>query len=155
MSLMSARDYIAHAVNARPIFVELFQAAALLIPPMPGAYNVECHYTARDLATRFPGRSISIIRNELRWLTNWQWLQDRPGNIRFLGRKDGLNFHLLADIAALQATGEERLISREILGIKLDVPAMAPDDVARGPNRRWEGDATQQDGGTLDEILGS
>jgi len=159
MNLMSQREYIAHAANARPIYVELFHAAVVLIPPIPGDYNVECHYTARDLAKHFAGRrSVSVIRNELQWLLNWRWITeitDRPGNIRFLGRKEGLNFHLQADVAAYQATGVERLVSRDVLGIKLEAPPMSPDDVSRGPNRRWEGDNTQQNGGTLDEILGA
>lgn len=152
---MTPDEYIARAANARPVYVELFQTAVTLLPPQQGSFNIECHYTARDLTHRFDGRTMSVIRNELKLLVNWRWIVKRPGNIWYMGRKIGLDFFLQADVAAQAITDEERLVSRRILGITLEAPPVTDEMAARGGNRRWTGDTTTQDGGTLDEILGA
>ena len=88
---------------------------------------------------------------ELRWLVAWGWINNRAKSVRFLGRRiNGVPF-LLADLAARNVTGEERLVSRDVLG--LDYSAVQPEvtesSVQRGTMRQWRGSATTG-GGSLD-----
>lgn len=151
---IKAQDYLAGAAQARALYVTLFEACVQTMPMNPaGEHNVECHYTARDLSQKLPGRSPSVISNELRWLVANNWIMDQRGNVRYLGRRIDGAFHLLADIAAKQLTGEEKLISQNILGIKLPTPAPTAKTVKRGAARRWTGKTDGKGGGSFD--LGS
>jgi len=149
--MMSVADYIAYAANARVIYVELYETAMALVPPtVSEPVNIECHYTARDLSQKYP-RTVSTIRNELKWLERWGWITNRRGNVRYLGRRIAGVPHLLADLAARNATGENHLVSREILGLKFtDAPDISADSVKRGAMREWRGNQTTGGGAFVD-----
>jgi hypothetical protein len=148
--IIAPAAYLAGAAQARALYTTLFEACLIAMPMNPaGEHNVECHYTARDLAAKLPGRSASVIQNELRWLENNSWLITSKGNMRFLGRRINGTFHLLADITAKQMTGEERFISSNILGVKLPGPPVTEKAAKRGAARRWDGPTTGG-GGRLD-----
>lgn len=151
--IIAPEAYIAGAAQARALYVTLFEACLTAMPmSIAGEHNVECHYTARDLSQKLPGRSPSVVQNELRWLAANGWMQDRRGNVRFLGRRiDGV-FHLLADIAAKQMTNEDRLITNVVLGVKLPGPPPTPRSAKRGAARRWTGDPNAKGGGSLDDL---
>lgn len=151
MALLTAQAYLIHAAQARGLYVALFEASLAGLPVnIAGEHDVECHYSTRDLTEKLPGRSPSIIANELRWLKNNAWVSEKRGSIRFLGRRIDGTFHLLADVAAQQLTGEERLVSREILGVKLPGAAPTAETTKRGAGRRWSGDPKTKSGGALD-----
>jgi hypothetical protein len=135
-------DYIARSAQARALYVKLFEACVTTMPMNPaGEHNVECHYTARDLSLAMPGRSPSVVQNELRWLQSNAWIISQAGNVRFLGRRIDCVFHLIADVAAHGMTGEGRLVSRVVLGIKIPGPTpVAKTAVKRGAARRWTGE---------------
>jgi hypothetical protein len=60
--IITPTAYLAGAAQARALYVTLFEACVLSMPMSPsGEHNVECHYTARDLAAKLPGRSPSVI----------------------------------------------------------------------------------------------
>jgi len=148
---MTPEEYLQCAVNARVVYVELFNTAIGVLPPsLAEPQNIECHYTARDLTAKLP-RTVSVIQNEIRWLVAWGWINNRAKSVRFLGRRIGGVPFLLADLAARNVTGEERLVSRDVLG--LDYSAVQPEvtatSVQRGTMRQWRGDATTG-GGSLD-----
>lgn len=142
--------YIASAAQARGLYVVLFEACLTAMPvTVLGQHDVECHYTIKDLMEKLPGRSASVISNELRWLTNNTWMMNKAGSLRYLGQRvDGV-FHLVADMAAHQITMAERLVSKTILKIELPGPPVTAETTKRGPGRRWHGQQTQG-GGALD-----
>jgi hypothetical protein len=148
---MTPDEYIARAATARVIYVTLFNTAMGVLPPL-GDADIECHFTAKDLANRFEAQSVSMIRNELTWMVNWGWIENRPRSVRFLGRRVGDVLYLKSDLHAREATGEARLISRRILDIKTDAPPVTEDHLRRGALRQWRGSETTS-GGALD--LGS
>lgn len=149
--IIEADKYLTGAAQARACFVTLFEACLVTMPMNPsGEHNVECHYTARDLTAKLPGRSPSVISNELRWLVANNWMMDQRGNVRFLGRRIDGTFHLLADIAAQQMTGVERLVSSSILGIKLPGPPPSVKSVKRGAARRCASSTKATGGGAFD-----
>lgn len=149
--MISVEDYIKLAAQARACYVVLFEAATLALPiHVIGEHNVECHFSATDLVAKLPGRSVSIVRNEVRWLVANGWLLDRRNSVKFLGRRIDGNFHLMADVAAKQATGEDRVVSRLVLNITLPGAPATPESVKRGVARRWSGDANTVSGGSLD-----
>lgn len=148
---MSAKDYLANSVLARPIYHTLWDAALSVLPPnIAGEDNVECYYTARDLSKQLGTMTPSVVQNNLRWLANWGWIAIRKGSWRYLGRRCAGNWFLLADLAAMNATGETRLISREVLGITLEAPPVTAATVKRRAAREWTGDKTVKGGGRLD-----
>lgn len=139
---VTATAYIVGAAQARALYVVLWEASLVGLPMNPaGEHDVECHYTARDLTAKLPGRSASVVQNELRWLTGNGWVINKRTSLRYLGRRINGTFHLLADLVAKQATGEERLVSSQILGIKLPGPPVVPETTRRGAGRRWTGSA--------------
>lgn len=149
---LSADDYIKLAAQARACYAALFEAATLALPiNVAGQHNIECHFSARDLVAKLPGRSVSVVRNEIKWLIVNGWVIERTSrSVKFLGRRlDGV-MHLLADVAAKQATGEDRLVSRSILNITLPGAPATPESTKRGTGRRWTGDAGAVSGGALD-----
>ena len=160
--MMKPDEYLKRAVTAVPVYKVLWQQAVAILSPIdpPKGSNVECFFSATDLSEALDGaRTVSNLRNELAWLQNWGWLKTRRGTSRrFLGRREsGQVFYLLADFAALQATGERRLVSREVLGIQLpDLPEVTEGAVKRmGAARQWAGDASKPDGGaSLDALMG-
>ena len=149
--MISADDYIKLAAQARACYVALFEAATQALPiNVGGEHNVECYFSARDLAEKLPGRSASVVRNELRWLINNSWILDRPRSVKFLGRRiDGV-FHLMSDVAAMQATGAERVVSRTILNIALPGAPVTDATTKRGTARQWTGDPSAVSGGNLE-----
>ena len=145
---LSAREYIARAATARVVYVAVYRAAVWLMPPL-GDADIECHYTVKDLATLLDGQTASTIRNELTWLANWGWLVNRKRSLHFLGRREGFHQFLKADLAAFMVTREERLVSREILGIEIKAPPTTTENVARGATRVWHGTETEGGAGEL------
>jgi len=152
VALLKPKEYIARAATARVVYVELFSMATSVLPPVESVEgdDVECYFTITDLAKKLDGRTKSIIQNELRWLVNWRWVTTRRVSWRYLGRRRDGVFWLLADLAARMATGEERLVSRKILGIDVDAPPVTEVHFGRGAARRWCGDTTGVGGGELD-----
>jgi len=153
--MKTTSEYLACAVNARAVYEALWEAATATLPPdaSQGTHIVSCYYTAKDLVAKLPGRTVSIIRNELVWLVNWGWIESnsrRPD--RHLGRLVDGTYYLLADLAARNATGVPRLISKEILGfdyLEADKPPEVTHSLAaRGATRQWRGKDTKS-GGTL------
>ena len=76
-------------------------------------------------------------------MTKWGWVTTRKRAWRYLGRRKDNRLFLLADLAARNATGEERLVSREVLGITIEAPPVGEVDVRRGAGRRWGGTETE------------
>lgn len=161
---LKPEEYLKRAVNASPIFKILWEQAVMLLPPVDpeGGSNVEVFFSASDLSDAMDGaRTVSNLRNELTWLQNWGWIKTRKGTSRrYLGRRtpDG-TFYLLADLAAKDATGEARLVSRVLLGIqRQDLPEVTAEATTRmrmGAARQWTGDPNARSGGSLDQLMGS
>lgn len=157
---MNAEEYLSKAVTAIPVYKLLWEQAVMLLPPVdpPEGTNVEVFFSATDLRNELNGaRTVSNLRNELKWMQNWGWIKTRKGTSRrFLGRRKGSTFFLLADLAAKDRTKEKRLISREVLGVCLDeLPDVTADEVVRaGAGRRWTGDPNAEEGGDLEHLLG-
>lgn len=148
---MDAKGYLASSVLARPVYLTLWDAALSVLPPtIEGDNNVECYYTARDLSKQLGTMTPSVVQNYLRWLVNWGWITNRKGSWRYLGRRCAGTWFLLADLAAKNATGEERLVSREVLGVTLEAPPVTEFTVKRRAAREWTGDKTVRGGGRLD-----
>ena len=129
---MNASEYIARAAVCRIMYTELFQQACAVLPPtVVGEQELEVSYTLRDAAAALD-ITISQATMDVRRLENWGWVEKRKGSWRFLGRRCGGVFHLLADTAALQVTGKPNLISKEILGITLVDPMATTNNIGGG-----------------------
>ena len=146
---MTEDEYIARAATARVVYVELFNTAMGVMVP-GGDADIECYFTAKDLAARFEGQSVSMIRNELQWMLNWGWVENKPRSVRFLGRRVGNILFLKSDLHARTTTGTARLVSSRILDIAQEnAPPVTEDHLRRGALRQWQGNDTQS-GGALD-----
>ena len=115
-----------------------WQAAFALVAAMT-LLHLPLRLAARRLPaplTRIPATACLGVLT-LGWLVAWGWINNRAKSVRFLGRRiNGVPF-LLADLAARNVTGEERLVSRDVLG--LDYSAVQPEvteTVARERNYR-------------------
>jgi hypothetical protein len=142
------------AANARVLFKHLFERAVSVLPPMLGEADVECYYTVTDLAQELPWTK-SQIANELRLLRNWRWIETRKRAQHYLGRRDESGrFLLKADLAAFYATGEERVVSRQVLDINMpDSPAPTLENTKRGAAREWSGTETRSGGASIQDLL--
>lgn len=152
--LLAPSDYLGRAANARVLYRFLFERAVSVLPPMLGEADVECYYTVTDLAHDLPWTK-SQIANELKLMRNWQWIETRKRSEHFLGRRtDEGTFLLKADLAAFYATGVERLVSREILGMNIrHLPSPTPENTKRGAAREWSGTETRSGGASLADLM--
>jgi hypothetical protein len=145
---MKPNEYIARAATARVVYVALYETAISLLPP-EGDGDIECYYTVKDMVTlALDPQTVSMVRNELAWLTNWGWIMSPRRSVHFLGRREAGSIFLKADLAARMATGEDHLVSRRILEIETTATP-TPDNIQRGTMRRWQGTETVG-GGTFD-----
>jgi hypothetical protein len=139
-----ARDYLARAALSQGVYLALVEDALSLLPAADlcraGTLEpLESYLTGKDIAAK-SGTSLTAVRGDLRRLEHFGWV--RPGTPRLLGTRDGLDLFLLADVAAHNATGATRLISREVLHrvgpVQAPPAADTPEPGAvRGPSRKW------------------
>lgn len=153
--LMTVEEYTKRAATARVVYEHLFQQAVSVLPPMlTEGDNVECYYTMTDLAAVLPGWSKSQVANQITWLRNWGWIEKRGRSTHYLGRRDERGrFLLIADLAAFNATGEQRVVSRLILSIVIeDAPEPTLENTRRGAARQWRGTQTEGGGDSLNDL---
>lgn len=134
---VSPGAYLARLATARPLYVLLFrEAVGVLAPAADTCRNDQlvCGLPLRELAKRLDV-SPSIVSEEMRRLVNHGWVSG--GRKRSLGFRTGRALHLLADVAAQEATGEVGLVSRVVLDHRPHRDAERPAQ-GRGLARRFE-----------------
>ena len=118
--------YLARVATARPLYVLLFREAISVLPIPADTCRKDqilCGLSLRELARRLD-ISPSVVGEEMRRLVAHGWVADLRQR-RALGFRVGHTLHLVADIAAEQATGDRDLVSRVVLR----------EQAVRGPDR--------------------
>jgi len=133
---MNTRDYLSHAASSRALYRTLIEDAISLLSPVPmGQEEVVSYLSIAKLAKRME-ISQSTIQGDLRRLENMGWISgQRP---RKLGHRDCGVFYLIADVAALQVTGENNLVTLRVLHGLIELVAKKEGPTTgRGGARRW------------------
>lgn len=138
-----AGEYLNQLVASWPLYRLLYTKAMDVLPPPELAAGtcrerIACGLTLSILAKAL-GMSPSTVRHDLRRLLGYRWVQDKM--VQRLGSRAEGVVHLLADVAAEEATGEVCLVSRRILRVDRNLSRAAPKatrPVGRGLARRWE-----------------
>lgn len=137
--MISSKEYLRAAVASRALFIEMFQSGLSVLPPMPeGEYSIEEVRSLTDLAEAL-GVSRSTVLQDMTRLENYRWITTKKvkgRTTRILGRRVDGHVYLIADLPAKAATGEDNLISREVLGLKAARP---PEEKPKPPRRKGRG----------------
>lgn len=138
--MQAAGDYLNQLAASWPLYRALYANAIDVMPPVQEAAGdcrerISCGLALRTIAKALDV-SPSTAGHDLRRLLAYRWVQDKRE--RRLGCRVGAEVHLLADVAAEEATGEERLVSRRILRLDEAPTVKAARPVGRGLARRYE-----------------
>lgn len=134
---------MAGIAGSRALYISLFEHVRGLLPPADAVRTdpepLTVVWTLTDMAKHL-SLAVSTIRTDLVRLERYGWLEwnRRP---YYLGQRIGLEYHLIADGVARNATGEERLVSREVLHLAQtsnNAPIVPAATVGRGINRKWQ-----------------
>lgn len=140
--------YLASVASARGLFIWLFEDAQAMLPPptQTGSFDLVSLASLQD-AAKGMGCTKATVRRDLTRLVNFGWVQitqREPGGPKRLGRRVGMEHHLLADLAAETVTGQQGVISKLALRLGAQAPAgeasaTAGGAVGTGTRRVYEG----------------